>query len=188
MEARLRPTICATSFNLSNRFMRTPLAGYRVEVPALTPARHALELRSLSRTSLDRHPGIPRRGSVPAYGVGLHSPIRSEVEVLSSLPLPLPELRAQVVARFAFACLVVPLDILVPPGRSQPLPSPSPLVAFAAVRSIERLPLLGGEALTTLLPPSRASLRRLLLDRRVVHRSVSPPYPAGAEFPGRLHQ
>ena len=99
-----------------------------------------------SRTSLDRHPGIPRKGSVPAYGVGLHSPICSEVEVLSSLPLPLPETRAQVAARFAFACLVVPLGILLPPGRSQPLPSPSPLVAFAAVRSIERLPLLGGEA------------------------------------------
>ena len=140
-----------------------------------------------SRTSLDRHPGIPRKGSVPAYGVGLHSPICSEVEVLSSLPLPLPETRAQVAARFASACLVVPLGILLPPGRSQPLPSPSPLVAFAAVRSIERLPLLGGEARRR-LPPSRASLRRLLLDRRVVHRSVSPPYPAGAEFPGRLHQ
>ena len=69
-----------------------------------------------------------------------------EVEVLSSLPLPLPETRAQVAARFAFACLVVPLDILLPPGRSQPLSSPSPLVAFAAVRSIERLRLLGGEA------------------------------------------
>ena len=99
-----------------------------------------------SRTSLDRHPGIPRKGSVPAYGVGLHSPICSEVEVLSSLPLPLPETRAQVAARFASACLVVPLGILLPPGRSQPLPSPSPLVAFTAVRSIERLPLLGGEA------------------------------------------
>ena len=97
-----------------------------------------------SRTSLDRHPGIPRKGSVPAYGVGLHSPICSEVEVLSSLPLP--ETRAQVAARFASACLLVPLGILLPPGRSQPLPSPSPLVAFAAVRSIERLPLLGGEA------------------------------------------
>ena len=65
---------------------------------------------------------------------------------MSSLPLPLPETRAQVAARFASACLVVPLDMLLPPGRSQPLPSPSPLVAFAAVRSIERLPLLGGEA------------------------------------------
>ena len=32
-------------------------------------------------------------------------------------------------------------------------PSPSPLVAFAAVRSIERLPLLGGEARRR-LPPS----------------------------------
>ena len=97
-----------------------------------------------SRTNLDRHPGISRKGSVPAYGVGLHSPICSEVEVLSSLPLP--ETRAQVAARFAFACLVVPLGILLPPSRSQPLPSPSPLVAFTAVRSIERLPLLGGEA------------------------------------------
>ena len=106
-----------------------------------------------SRTSLDRHPGIPRKGSVPAYGVGLHSPICSEVKALSSLPLPLPETRTQVAARFASACLVVPLGILLPPGRSQPLPSPSPLAAFTAVRSIERLPLLGGEARRR-LPPS----------------------------------
>ena len=72
-----------------------------------------------SRTRLDRHPGIPRKGSVPAYGVGLHSPICSEVEVLSSLPLPLPDTRAQVAARFASACLAVPLGILLPP-RSLP--------------------------------------------------------------------
>ena len=38
MEARLRPTICTTSFNLRNRFMRTLLADYRVEVPALRSA------------------------------------------------------------------------------------------------------------------------------------------------------
>ena len=87
-----------------------------------------------SRTSLDRHPGVPRKGSVPAYGVGLHSPICSEVEVLSSLSLPLPEPRAQVAARFAFACLVVPLGILLPPVAPNPCLHP---------RRLLPLPLLG---------------------------------------------
>ena len=146
MEVRLRPTICSTSLRLSNRFMRTLLAGNRVEVPGPAVGKHALELRSLRGPDWTGHPGIPRKGSVPAYGVGLHSPICSEVEVLSSLSLPLPEPRAQVAARFAFACLAVPLGHSAAPGRSQPLPSPSPLVAFAAARSIKRLPLLGGEA------------------------------------------
>ena len=145
MEARLRPTICATSFNLSNRFMRTPLADYRVEVPAL--ASPSMRWNS---AHFEDQPGptswYPAKRISPCVGSGPTFADLLGGEALSSLPLPLPETRAQVAARFASACLVVPLGILSPPGRSQPLPSPSPLAAFAAVRSIGRLPLLGGEA------------------------------------------
>ena len=59
-------------------------------MPALTSAGHALELRSLRGPAWTDILRIPRKGSVPAYGVGLHSPICSEVEVLS---LPCPCLR-----------------------------------------------------------------------------------------------
>ena len=143
MEARLRLTIYSTSLRLSNRFMRTLLAGNRVEVPALRSA----SMRWNSAHSEDQ-PGpaswYPVKRISPCVRSGPTFADCSEVEVLSALPLP--ETRAQVAARFASACLVVPLGILLLPGRSQPLPSLSPLVAFAAVRSIGRLPLLGGEA------------------------------------------
>ena len=88
-----------------------------------------------------------REGSVPAHGVGLHSPICSEWRSCPPCRCPCPRrghrslLGSPSPASWCLSAFCCP-----PPRRSQPLPSPSPLVAFAAVRSIERLPLLGGEA------------------------------------------
>ena len=121
-----------------------------------------------SRTSLDRHPGIPQKGSVPAYGVGLHSPIRSEVEVLSSLPLPLPEMRAQVVAWFAFACLAVPLGILLPPVAPNPCLHP---------RRVLPLPLFGQSSV------SRCSAERRGDALAPVPGVVAPPLAGSSSHP-----
>ena len=146
MEVRLRPTICSTSFNLSNRFMRTPLADYRVEVPALASpsmrwnsARFEDQPGPTSCLSREKDQ-FPR--TEWAY-------IRRFARSWRSCPpCPCPCLRRGPRSLLASPppaswCLSA---FCCPPGRSQPLPSPSPLVAFAAVRSIERLPLLGGEA------------------------------------------
>ena len=125
--------------------MRTLLAGYRVEVPALTPAGHALELRSL-------------RG--PAWTDILVSrekdqSLRTEWAYIrrfarrwrSCPPCLCPCLRRGHRSLFGSpppaswclsACCCLPV-----------VPNP---VAFAAVRSIERLPLLGGEATLAPIP------------------------------------
>ena len=126
-----------------------------------------------SRTRLDRHPGIPRKGSVPAHGVGLHSPICSEVEGLSSLPLPLPEPRAQVAARFAFACLVVPLGILLPPRSLPTLAFTLAACCLCRCSVNQASPAARRRGAATLLPPSRASLRAGVA-RSSSHPSRSP--------------
>ena len=183
MEVRLRPTICSTSLRLRNRFMRTLLAGYRVEVPALTPAGHALELHSL-------------RG--PAWTDILVSrekdqSLRTEWAYIrrfarrwrSCPPCPCPCLRRGHRSLLgspspASWCLSA---FCCPPVAPNPCLHPRRLLPFAAVRSIGRLPLLGGEARRRSRPRPG---RRCAASCWIVVSSIAPCrrlIPAGAEFP-----